>query len=60
MHQRLSTRLSLVTTLDSTFRGLSATDIRRGDIAGYSKRAYVRTSDETFVGQIQLMDIPKA
>ena len=42
-------------------RGLSATDIRRGDVAGYqdSPPMFVR-HDETFVGQIQLMDIPKA
>ena len=42
-------------------RGLAATDIRRGDVAGYadSEPMYVR-HDETFVGQIQLMDIPKA
>jgi elongation factor 1-alpha len=42
-------------------RGLSATDIRRGDVAGYAESAptFVR-HDETFVGQIQLMDIPKA
>jgi elongation factor 1-alpha len=42
-------------------RGLAATDIRRGDVAGYaeSEPTYVR-HDETFVGQIQLMDIPKA
>ena len=42
-------------------RGLSATDIRRGDVAGYSESepTFVR-HDETFVGQIQLMDIPKA
>ncbi len=42
-------------------RGLSATDIRRGDVAGYgdSEPMFVR-HDETFVGQIQLMDIPKA
>ena len=42
-------------------RGLSATDIRRGDVAGYTDSAptFVR-HDETFVGQIQLMDIPKA
>ena len=42
-------------------RGLSATDIRRGDVAGYtdSEPSFVR-HDETFVGQIQLMDIPKA
>ena len=42
-------------------RGLAATDIRRGDVAGYPENApnYVR-HDETFVGQIQLMDIPKA
>ncbi|HJM54734.1 MAG TPA: translation elongation factor EF-1 subunit alpha [Poseidonia sp.] len=42
-------------------RGLAADDIRRGDVAGYSDNAptFVR-HDETFVGQIQLMDIPKA
>ena len=42
-------------------RGLSATDIRRGDVAGYTDNPpnFVR-HDETFVGQIQLMDIPKA
>ncbi|MFL2498977.1 MAG: translation elongation factor EF-1 subunit alpha [Candidatus Thalassarchaeum sp.] len=42
-------------------RGLSATDIRRGDVAGYQDNPpmFVR-HDETFVGQIQLMDIPKA
>jgi elongation factor 1-alpha len=42
-------------------RGLAATDIRRGDVAGYQDKppAFVR-HDETFVGQIQLMDIPKA
>jgi elongation factor 1-alpha len=42
-------------------RGLSVDDIRRGDVAGYSdsEPTFVR-HDETFVGQIQLMDIPKA
>jgi len=42
-------------------RGLAATDIRRGDVAGYTDNPpnFVR-HDETFVGQIQLMDIPKA
>ena len=42
-------------------RGLAANDIRRGDVAGYqdNEPAYVR-HDETFVGQVQLMDIPKA
>ena len=41
-------------------RGLATTDIRRGDVAGYADNAptFVR-HDETFVGQIQLMDIPK-
>ena len=41
--------------------GLAATDIRRGDVAGYEDKPpqFVR-HDETFVGQIQLMDIPKA
>ena len=38
-------------------RGLAANDIRRGDVAGYSdsEPMFVR-HDETFVGQIQLMD----
>ena len=42
-------------------RGLAATDIRRGDVAGYTDAppAFVR-HDETFIGQIQLMEIPKA
>ncbi|MBL6884540.1 MAG: translation elongation factor EF-1 subunit alpha [Candidatus Poseidoniaceae archaeon] len=42
-------------------RGLAQADIRRGDVAGYadSEPMFVR-HDETFVGQIQLMDIPKA
>jgi elongation factor 1-alpha len=42
-------------------RGLAANDIRRGDVAGYpdNEPSFVR-HDETFVGQIQLMDIPKA
>jgi elongation factor 1-alpha len=42
-------------------RGLAAVDIRRGDVAGYTDTPpmFVR-HDETFVGQIQLMDIPKA
>ena len=42
-------------------RGLAATDIRRGDVAGYTNNEpmFVR-HDETFIGQIQLMDIPKA
>ncbi len=41
--------------------GLAATDIRRGDVAGYedSPPTFVR-HDETFVGQIQIMTIPKA
>ncbi len=42
-------------------RGLAATDIRRGDVAGYTDNppTFVR-HDETFIGQIQLMEIPKA
>ena len=41
-------------------RGLAADEIRRGDVAGYTDKAptFVR-HDEHFVGQIQLMDIPK-
>ena len=40
-------------------RGLAATDIRRGDVAGYADNApvFVR-HDETFVGK-QIMDILK-
>ena len=42
-------------------RGLAVTDIRRGDIAGYQDNppTFVR-HDETFLGNIQIMDIPKA
>ena len=42
-------------------RGLAATDIRRGDVAGYADNApvFVR-HDESFVGNIQMMEIPKA
>jgi elongation factor 1-alpha len=42
-------------------RGLAAHDIRRGDVVGYTDNepTFVR-HDETFIGQIQLMDIPKA
>ena len=42
-------------------RGLAAVDIRRGDVAGYTDSAptFVR-HDETFVGQISIMGIPKA
>ena len=42
-------------------RGLAANDIRRGDVAGYldNEPSFVR-HDETFIGQVQLMDIPKA
>ena len=42
-------------------RGLAQQDIRRGDVVGYNDNppTFVR-HDETFVGQIQLMDIPKA
>ena len=42
-------------------RGLAADAIRRGAVAGYSdsEPTFVR-HDEHFVGQIQLMDIPKA
>jgi len=41
-------------------RGLAQQDIRRGDVVGYNDNppTFVR-HDETFVGQIQLMDIPK-
>ena len=41
-------------------RGLATTDIRRGDVAGYTDNppTFVR-HDETFVGQIQIFDIPK-
>ena len=50
-----------MTTSGFNVRGLAAVDIRRGDVAGYSDNepTFVR-HDETFVGQIQLMDIPKA
>ncbi|MDP7043273.1 MAG: translation elongation factor EF-1 subunit alpha [Candidatus Thalassarchaeaceae archaeon] len=61
MHHTVVDRAEPGDNVGFNVRGLSATDIRRGDVAGYTDKPpmYVR-HDETFVGQIQLMDIPKA
>ncbi|HJL59268.1 MAG TPA: translation elongation factor EF-1 subunit alpha [Candidatus Thalassarchaeaceae archaeon] len=61
MHHSVVDRAQPGDNVGFNVRGLSATDIRRGDVAGYTDNPpmYVR-HDETFVGQIQLMDIPKA
>ena len=61
MHHTMVDKAEPGDNVGFTVRGLSATDIRRGDVAGYQDNPpmFVR-HDETFVGQIQLMDIPKA
>jgi len=61
MHHTIHEKAEPGDNVGFNVRGLAATDIRRGDVAGYSDNepAFVR-HDETFVGQIQLMDIPKA
>ncbi len=61
MHHTVVDRAEPGDNVGFNVRGLSATDIRRGAVAGYTDNPpmYVR-HDETFIGQIQLMDIPKA
>ena len=61
MHHTMVERAEPGDNVGFNVRGLAATDIRRGDVAGYTDNPpnFVR-HDETFVGQIQLMDIPKA
>ena len=61
MHHTMVERAEPGDNVGFNVRGLAATDIRRGDVAGYTDNEpmFVR-HDETFVGQIQLMDIPKA
>jgi elongation factor 1-alpha len=61
MHHTLVEKAEPGDNVGFNVRGLATTDIRRGDVAGYvdSAPTFVR-HDETFVGQIQLMDIPKA
>ena len=61
MHHTMVERAEPGDNVGFNVRGLAATDIRRGDVAGYTDTPpmFVR-HDETFVGQIQLMDIPKA
>ena len=61
MHHTQVTKAEPGDNVGFNVRGLAATDIRRGDVAGYADNEpnFVR-HDETFVGQIQLMDIPKA
>ncbi len=61
MHHTMVNKAEPGDNVGFNVRGLAAVDIRRGDVAGYSDNepTFVR-HDETFVGQIQLMDIPKA
>ncbi|MAT48586.1 MAG: translation elongation factor EF-1 subunit alpha [Euryarchaeota archaeon] len=61
MHHTIVDRAQPGDNVGFNCRGLSVTDIRRGDVAGYGDKppVYVR-HDETFVGNIQIMDIPKA
>jgi elongation factor 1-alpha len=61
MHHTIVTKAEPGDNVGFNVRGLAADEIRRGDVAGYtdSEPTFVR-HDETFVGQIQLMDIPKA
>jgi elongation factor 1-alpha len=61
MHHTMVDKAEPGDNVGFNIRGLAADDIRRGDVAGYSdsQPTFVR-HDETFVGQIQLMDIPKA
>jgi elongation factor 1-alpha len=61
MHHTIVDRAQPGDNVGFNVRGLSTTDIRRGDVAGYGDKppVYVR-HDETFVGNIQIMDIPKA
>jgi elongation factor 1-alpha len=60
MHHTMVDKAEPGDNVGFNIRGLATTDIRRGDVAGYTDSAptFVR-HDETFVGQIQLMDIPK-
>ena len=61
MHHTIHEKAEPGDNVGFNVRGLASTDIRRGDVAGYQDNPpmFVR-HDETFVGQIQLMDIPKA
>jgi elongation factor 1-alpha len=61
MHHTIVERAQPGDNVGFNVRGLAVTDIRRGDVAGYGDTApvFVR-HDETFVGNIQIMDIPKA
>jgi len=61
MHHTIVDRAEPGDNVGFNVRGLAANEIRRGDVCGYTDNepTFVR-HDETFVGQIQLMDIPKA
>ena len=61
MHHTMVNKAEPGDNVGFNVRGLAATDIRRGDVAGYgeSEPVFVR-HDETFVGNIQMMEIPKA
>ena len=61
MHHTMVERAEPGDNVGFNVRGLAANEIRRGDVCGYADNepTFVR-HDETFVGQIQLMEIPKA
>ena len=61
MHHTMVPKAEPGDNVGFNIRGLAADEIRRGDVAGYTESAptFVR-HDEHFVGQIQLMEIPKA
>ena len=61
MHHTMVPKAEPGDNVGFNIRGLAADEIRRGDVAGYTETAptFVR-HDEHFVGQIQLMEIPKA
>ena len=61
MHHTMVDRAEPGDNVGFNVRGLAANEIRRGDVCGYADNepTFVR-HDETFVGQIQLMEIPKA
>jgi len=61
MHHTIHEKAEPGDNVGFNVRGLAATDIRRGDVVGYQDNApmFVR-HDESFVGNIQMMEIPKA
>ena len=61
MHHTIHDKAEPGDNVGFNVRGLAATDIRRGDVAGYSdsEPAFVR-HDETFVGKIQIDGHPQS